>query len=145
MDNRTNKDGEVHFGAQIDPEDLLDSYVYDTFPTKKGTTITRKGIIRKFIDPDTYRVSFTGGKQRTYDYKQIIAMLNHDDEEGSDRWKYEEITNTGCARRSQVVFMPYIMGHYRNRNGHVVVILQESPPGDFNDGKRGHYELSRLP
>ena len=40
---------------------------------------------------ETYRVEFPNGKQRIYEYAELIALANKADEDGEERWTYEDI------------------------------------------------------
>ena len=60
---------------------------------KKGRPIKKRGQVIERVDDDLYRVRFDDGKNRTYDYEELIELANHDDEEGVERWTFEKILN----------------------------------------------------
>jgi hypothetical protein len=80
-----------HEVPQIDPDDLIDLYIYDEYTNRKGGETKMRGKIQERVDETSYRVAFDNGKQRTYEYHDIIEMVNHDDEDGVERWTYEKI------------------------------------------------------
>jgi hypothetical protein len=82
-----------HEVQQLDPEDLIDLYIYDDYNNRKGGLTKMRGQVKQRVDDTSYRVAFDNGKQRTYEYEEIIAMANRDDEDGVERWTYEKILN----------------------------------------------------
>ena len=81
----------IHKPVRIHPNDLIDKYIYETFPTKKGTEKVLKGYIETRLKNNTYRVEFENGKQKTYDYEELINMLTKDQEEDTERWTFDKI------------------------------------------------------
>ena len=77
----------------IDTENLIDCYVYDTVTSKNGKQSTMKGQVREKVDDKTYQVTFTNGKLRTYEYEDLINMINKPDEDGVELWDFEKIIN----------------------------------------------------
>jgi hypothetical protein len=75
----------------LDPEDLIDLYVYDEYTNRNGGKTKMRGKVKQRIDDSSYRVAFDNGKQRTYEYEEIIQMANRDDEDAVERWTYEKI------------------------------------------------------
>ena len=82
---------EHHSPLMFDPEDLIDLYVYDTYTTKNGNTRERKGRVKEQVNGDAYRVEFKNGKQKVYDYEEIIALANRSNEDDVKRWTFERI------------------------------------------------------
>jgi hypothetical protein len=66
---------------------------YPEDPNRNNGKTKMRGQVKHQIDENTYRVAFDNGKQRTYEYEEIINMINHDDEDAVDRWTYERIMN----------------------------------------------------
>ena len=77
--------------ALINPDDLIDIYIYDVYKNRKGGETKMRGKVTERIDDTRYRVSFDNGKQRTYDYEEIINMANRPDEDDEERWIFEKI------------------------------------------------------
>ena len=77
----------------IDTENLIDCYVYDTVTSRNGKQSTMKGQVREKVDDKTYQVTFTNGKHRTYEYEDLINMINRPDEDGVELWDFEKIIN----------------------------------------------------
>jgi len=83
----------THTPKKFDPEDLIDLYIYDVYKNRKGGETKMRGKVIEEIDKDTYRVAFDNGKQRVYDYEEIVAMANKEDEDGEERWTFDKILN----------------------------------------------------
>jgi hypothetical protein len=77
--------------AVIDPNDLIDIYVYDVYKNRKGGETSMRGKVTERICNNKYRVSFENGKQRVYEYEEIINMANKPDDDDEQRWVYEAI------------------------------------------------------
>ena len=80
-----------HQVQQINPEDLIDLHIYDYYQTKKGNKKEIRGRVKERTGPSTYRVQFDNGKNRTYEYEEVIALANRDDEEDAEKWDFEKI------------------------------------------------------
>jgi len=70
---------------QYDPEELIDLLVRDSYTTRSGNERYRRGTVRTQVRDSTYRVEFEDGKQQTYEYEELIAIVNRDDEEDVER------------------------------------------------------------
>jgi hypothetical protein len=71
----------THVPLQMHPKYLIDMYIYDLYKNAKGGQTMRQGQVQDCIDDTTYRIAFDNGKQRAYDYEDLIAKLNHEDEQ----------------------------------------------------------------
>jgi hypothetical protein len=69
------------------PVDIIDLSIC----TDESVTTDRKPAAKPSKAATSSRVAFDNGKQRTYEYEDIIEMINHDDENGVERWTYEKI------------------------------------------------------
>ena len=56
-----------------------------------GKEIKMKGQVRKDLGNDTYQVTFTNGKNRTYEYEELINKINKPDEDGVELWQFDDI------------------------------------------------------
>ena len=77
----------------VDPDDLIDLYIQGTFTSKKGKEYKKRGRVVERVSDDTYRVEFPNGKQRVYEYAEIVAMANKADDDGEERWTFENIVD----------------------------------------------------
>ncbi len=76
----------------VQPEDLIDLYVYSTYKSKQGNDIKMRGQVRQRVGEDLYRVAFDNGKQRVYDYEEIIDMVNRtEDDDDVEHWTFDSI------------------------------------------------------
>lgn len=82
---------EHHEPLQYDPEELIDLLVRDSYTTRNGNERIRRGTVRTQVGDSTYRVEFEDGKQQTYEYEELIAIVNRDDEEDVERWTFDKI------------------------------------------------------
>jgi hypothetical protein len=87
--------------ATIDPEDLINLYIVDTFKTRAGRERQMKGQVTERMGSQTYRVAFDDGKQRTYEFDELINLINHEDEEGVERWTFEKILKHRTSKDPQ--------------------------------------------
>ena len=76
---------------QYDLEELIDLLVCDSYTTRNGNERIRRGTVRTQVGDSTYRVEFEDGKQQTYEYEELIAIVNRDDEENVERWTFDKI------------------------------------------------------
>jgi len=76
---------------QYDPEELIDLLVRDSYTTRNGNERFRCGTVRTQVGDSTNRVEFEDGKQQTYEYEELIAIVNRDDEEDVERWTFDKI------------------------------------------------------
>ena len=53
-----------------------------------------KGQVREKIDDKTQQVTFTNGKHRTYEYEDLINVINRPDEDGVELWDFEKSSTT---------------------------------------------------
>ena len=93
-DKVVNENGEVEVKNtphKIQPADLLDLNLWDKFLTKGGKQREFKGTVAEQIDDNKFRVEFANGKQRVYEYEDLIAKLNRPEEDGAEYWEYESI------------------------------------------------------
>jgi hypothetical protein len=72
-------------GAEIHPEDLIDLYIMDTFKGKTGKTKEVKGQIKEQVNDREFRVTFEDGKQRIYEYEELMDKINKDDDDDEER------------------------------------------------------------
>jgi len=77
--------------AEIDPDEIINMYVYDTYKNKSGNTVDIKGTVRERFNDGTYRVEYPDGKQRIYEYEDLIDKLNRQDEDDEERWTFDKI------------------------------------------------------
>jgi hypothetical protein len=82
---------EHHEPLQYDLEELIDLLVCDSYTTRNGNERIRRGTVRTQVGDSTYRVEFEDGKQQTYEYEELIAIVNRDDEEDVERWTFDKI------------------------------------------------------
>jgi len=82
---------EHHEPLQYDPEELIDLLVLDSYTTRNGNERIRHGTVRTQVGDSTYRVKFKDGKQQTYEYEELIAIVNRDDEEDVEHWTFDKI------------------------------------------------------
>ena len=75
----------------ITGEDLLGLTVYDDFPTSTDKLVTRKGEVREVYPNDSVRVEFTAGKQKIYEYEELMNLINQPEEEDGEYWKFDKI------------------------------------------------------
>ena len=80
-----------HAPAVVDAESLIDLYVYDIYRTRNGKERKMKGQIREALADNKFHVVFDNGKNRTYEYDEIISMINKQDEDGIERWEFDHI------------------------------------------------------
>jgi hypothetical protein len=80
-----------HVPLEINPSDLIDMYVYDLYKTKKGNERTMKGQVKEQLNDKKFRVAFENGKQKVYEFEELIAILNREDEEDVERWSFQDI------------------------------------------------------
>ena len=52
-----------------------------------------RGQVRKQLEDNLYQVTYPNGKHRTYEYEDLINMINKPDEEGVELWDFEKIIN----------------------------------------------------
>jgi hypothetical protein len=76
---------------EINPSDLIDMCVYDLYKTKKGNERTMKGQVKEQLNDKKFRVAFENGKQKVYEFEELIAILNREDEEDVERWSFQDI------------------------------------------------------
>jgi hypothetical protein len=77
--------------SQIAPDDLVNCYIDESFTTRNGKPYKKQGQVMDRLSDTLYRVQFKDGKNRTYDYEELINKINKDDEDDTDRWNYEAI------------------------------------------------------
>lgn len=75
----------------VDPDDLIDLYIKETITGRRGGKREVTGQIQEKIDDDSFRVEFSDGKQKIYDYNELINLINKDDEDGVERWTFDTI------------------------------------------------------
>ena len=80
-----------HSPVVMDPEKLIDLYIHDTYTTRNGKERKMRGQVKEYLGGNNFRVTFDNGKNRHYDYDEIIRMVNKEDEDGAERWQFEEI------------------------------------------------------
>jgi len=76
---------------QFDPEKLLDLVIYEKYTTKRGKEAQMRGRVKEQVDNNLYRVAFDNGKQRVYEYDEIVNKVNKPDDDDEERWTFEEI------------------------------------------------------
>ncbi len=78
-----------HF--EVHPMDLLDLTVWETFTGPKGGVKKQRGTVVERVAPRKFRVEYKDGKNRIYEYEDLVNMVNKPDEDGHERWEYDEI------------------------------------------------------
>ena len=95
-DKVVNDDGTEEVKAplkEITTKDLLNLLVWDTFKTKTGRETTVRGTIAEQVDDETYRVNFNNGKQKLYEYNELIDMLTKQDDSDAEYWEFDEVVD----------------------------------------------------
>ena len=90
----TGSDGETETKAplaRVNPMDLIDLNIWEKYNTSKGNTREHKGTIVDKINDKQFRVEFDNGKQKIYDYEELVNALTKPDEEAAETWEFDEI------------------------------------------------------
>ena len=67
----------------VDPEELINKEVH--------LVGLPKGIVKERVDEEQYRVEYKNGKNQLYTYQELIEILNKADEDGEERWTFDEV------------------------------------------------------
>jgi hypothetical protein len=79
--------------VQIDPNDLIDLWITDIKQNRNGKITERKGQVKEQINDDLFRITFQNGKNKIYEYGELITLINKQNEDGEDRWTYDKIVD----------------------------------------------------
>ena len=93
-DKVTNDNGSVEVKNTpytVKPEDLLDLNVWEKYTTKHGNERELKGTVVEQVDDRSYRVEFANGKQKVYEYEDLINQINHKEEDGAELWEFDAL------------------------------------------------------
>jgi len=75
----------------IENDRMIDLYVYDSYTNRKGNETKMRGQVRKELEGNKFQVTFENGKNRTYEYEELINKINKPDEEGVELWQFDDI------------------------------------------------------
>jgi hypothetical protein len=93
----------THVPLEINPDDLIDMYVKEIYENKKGANKMIRGQVVQRVNDTDFRVSFDNGSQKVYHYETLVAKLNKQDEDDSERWSFNNILKhrTGTTRNNR--------------------------------------------
>ncbi|CAB9530120.1 unknown protein [Seminavis robusta] len=81
--------------AEVPKETIKDLFIWDRIPNKKGVKRDVKGQIKEVYNDDDgsiqVRVKFKGGKQKIYEYEEIVKMLTKSDDAHAEYWDFDMI------------------------------------------------------
>jgi hypothetical protein len=105
----------------VDPNDLIDKYVY--YDNKKAKVVEQ-------LDNKNFRVSYDKGKSTIMDYNEIIRQLTHLDEDDHERWEIEDILDhrygTGTRKGQMEVLIKW--KDYEEPTWEPMSIIKEDDP-----------------
>ena len=117
--------------VQLDPDQLINLYVYDTYTSKTGKTYPTRGQVKERIDETRYRVAYPTGKQKVYDYETIVNLVNKPDDDDAERWTFDRILShrwsSEPGRRGKIDVLVKWKGYKSPTWVHMEVIKEDDP------------------
>ena len=69
----------------------MTAFAFHSTRGKAGNTKEVKGQVKEQVNDKEFRVTFENGKQKIYEYEELVDKINKDDDDDEERWTFEEI------------------------------------------------------